>query len=223
MAISRDTGATKNLASAATTLAFTAATLTNGESLVISVSIASAATVAGISDGSANTYSFKSGITNGSAVRSETWTCPITAATASRTITITFSVSTLASAAYELYIGVSSFGNAGTPKTGTSFFVGVGILTQDYGNWVVGSLASATHSGDTFAGQDGTITQYVIPALTTASTALVDNGSGQQPVGTMDCSLQVSTSRAWASTGVELRSGNPSASIIEAPQNSNIS
>src|ERR1039458_5907828 len=97
MSISATLGATASLASAGTSLAFGANTLTFGQTVVVAVSILDTTkTVSGISDG-VNTYTLQTAQNNSTNVRVELWAAPITAVTASRTITITFSGSTLAS------------------------------------------------------------------------------------------------------------------------------
>jgi hypothetical protein len=211
MTIAATTGATASLAVAGTSLAFAASTQTNGQIIVVSVSIAGTSTVSSISDGT-NTYTFRSGITNGSAVRSETWTALITGSTASRTITINFSGSTLASAAYQAFSGSTGIGNIATPTTGVSSrFSELYIPIQDNGSFVVASHAIATSSGDTLTQADGTKQQSIVPALTTAATGLVI--SNEFFVCNLATNLFISASRSWAATGIELRTGSTSAAV----------
>lgn len=215
MSISATTGATISNSSAGTTLAFAANTLTNGQLLVVAVAILSASvTVSSIADG-ANTYALLSSVTNASGVRTELWSAPVTAATASRTITVTLSGSAFASAAFEEYAGVASgMGNVGSTATGSGFNPMGTVATQDTGNWSVSAIAVASSSGDTFTADCGTKRQSVVPALTTAGVALVD--SVATALATLEDSLILSASRAWAVAIAELRTG-AAASYLTAP------
>jgi hypothetical protein len=215
MSISPTTGQSVNLASAATSLAFAAGTLTNGQLVAVCIAIlTTTVSVSSISDGS-NTYTLQSSANSGTSVRTEIWTAPITAATGSRTITINFSGSTLASAAYEEYAGVSSIGNIGTTATGTSTYAEGDVATQDGNNWSVCAIAVASSSGDTFTADLGTIRQSKIPALTTAGVGLIDNTS-VGVVGALRNAILLSTSRAWAAAAIELRSGGSAINVTES-------
>ena len=217
MAITPTAGATANtILAGASFLIFPSGTLTNLQTVIVCVSIDGTSTVSNISDSSGtNLYTFRSGVTNGSSVRSEIWSANITAPTASRTINVVFSSSSLASAAYEEYAGVSSIGNIATPATGTNAYPDALVLTQDSNNWVVGALAVDTNSGDTFSTFEGIIRQSIIPTLTTSSTALVDNTG--IPVATYSCGIRVSNAtRVWAATGLELRTGGTPVIITDS-------
>jgi len=210
MAISATTGATASLSSAATSLAFAANTLTNGQRVVIGIAIANTSvSVSSITDG-VNTYTLITAANNSSNVRVELWSGPVTAATGSRTITINFSGSTLASAAYEEYAGMTGLGNIGPSATGNTNIPDCAINTQDNGSWGVGAIAVATTSGQTFTGALlGTLRQSVIPALTTASIALVDVGPIQYPNTAFTVGTQMGSSaiNQYAAAALELRTG----------------
>lgn len=205
MAISPTLGATASNAVAGGSLAFASASQTNGQYYVITISIAGTATVSSISDGT-NTFTFRSGITNGTSVRSEIWTMVVTGSSASRTITINFSGSTLASASYEEYAGPTAIGNIGTPATGTGAPAGSTVVTQDNGSYSVTCIAIATSSGDTVASNVGFIRQSIIPALTTAANVLMDS-TAPYTSNWPDNIILSNNTRLWASTSLELRTG----------------
>ena len=216
MAISATAGGTVNNATAGTSLAFTAGTLTNGQLVVVAVAIlVTTVSVSGISD-TVNTYTFQSAIDSGTGVRVELWTAPVTTATASRTITVTLNGSSLASAAYEEYAGATSgVGNIGTAVAGSSFYPEADAATQDGNNWGIAAIAVASSSGDTFTADLGTIRQSLVPALTTAGVALVDNTA--QYLATMRNAVRLSASRTWAAAGLELRTGGAAINVTAAP------
>src|ERR1039458_3468581 len=116
MLISATLGATASLSSAATSLAFASNTFTYGQTVVVGVSIPGTATVSSVTDSLGNTYTQRSTSTNGTTIRSELWTAPVTVA-GSSVITISFSGSTLASAVYEEYVAGAP---ASTPLVSSS-------------------------------------------------------------------------------------------------------
>ena len=121
---------------------------------------------------------------------------------------------TLASAAYSEYAGSTGLGNVGAAATGNSQYPEGDVTTQDTSSWGVCAISAATLSGDTFTADLGTIRQSVVPALTTAAVALVDNTS----IGTAKLrqGVLLSNSRAWAAAAVELRTG-VAATVIVPP------
>jgi large repetitive protein len=211
MAIAPTTGAAASLSSAATTLSFAANTLTNSRIVIVVVSILDTTkSVSGVSDG-ANTYTLIGGGNNASNVRVEMWAATVSAATASRTITITFSGATLASAAYEEYSGSTGTGRIGSLATGNLNVIPAGgATTQDNGSWLIAAMAVATLSSDGFLASNGTIRQSVIPALTSGSIALVDLGPLAYAAATTP-QIQMAggpgVQRQYATFELELRTG----------------
>lgn len=214
MAIAPVTGSTTSNSVAGTTLAFASTSLTNGDLIVVSVSIDSASvTVSGIADTGLNTYTLQSSKTNGSC-HVEIWTAPVTSATAARVITVTLSGSALASAAFEEYSGVASgIGNIGTASSGTGTYASDSVATQDTSNWTATAIAAVTSSGNTFTAVMGTIRQSVIPALTTTATAMIDNSS--IAIATVTDALFISASSVWVAVTIELRTGATATDITE--------
>jgi hypothetical protein len=104
----------------------------------------------------------------------------------------------------------------GTTASGSTIYAEADVATQDTGSWGVTAFAVATNSGDTFTANLGTIRQHLIPALTTAGVALVDNTS---TVATPELRnlIYVSTARAWGAAAMELRTGV--AATLEEPAN----
>jgi len=223
MAIAATTGAVISNATATTTLAFPANTLTNSRIVIVTVAMLDTTVgVTGITDGS-NVGAFIGGGNNSTNVRVEMWSVPITAATGSRTLTISFSGSTLASAAYEEYSGSTGVGRIGTLATGLLNVIPAGgATTQDNGSWLVAGMAVATVSGDTFLSSNGTIIQSTIPVLTTSSTELVDIGPLAYASATTP-QIQMgggpSVQRQYATFELELRTGTgpPTALSVTAP------
>ena len=210
MAIAVVGGASASLAVAGTSLAFAAAGQTATDITIIAVAIlTTTVTVSGISDGT-NTGVFRGAINNSTNVRVELWSLPI-ASSATRTITITFSGSTLASAAYEEYSGSTGIGNIGSGSTGNSQSAQAIVTEQDTSSWVIVANAFASSSGDTLSGVVGTNRQSVIPALTTSGVSLSDvTEVASIPVLT---SIWISNARQWAAIGLELRTGVSATSI----------
>lgn len=214
MAIAPVRGASASLAVAATSLAFASAAQTSGDTTVIAIAILTTTiSVSSISDGT-NSGVFRAAINNSTNVRVELWTLPI-ASSATRTITINFSGSTLASGAYEEYSGSTGIGNISTGSTGNSQSAQESVTEQDTSSWVIVANAFASSSGDTLAAVVGNDRQSVIPALTTAGVSLSDvTEVASIPVIT---SVWISNARQWASIGLELRTGVASTTI--APSN----
>lgn len=107
-----------------------------------------------------------------------------------------------------IYLGTLqaiTIGNIGSTATGTSMYAEGDVLSQDSSNVGVTAIAVASSSGDTFGSYMGTARQYLIPALTTAGVALVDNTS--LAIVTLREAITISASRAWAAVSLELRTG----------------
>lgn len=207
MAITATTGATVNNASAGTSLTFAATSLTTGQDVVIAVAILdTTVSVNSITDTASNAYTLKSAVNNGTSVRVEIWACHSITGNASDVIVVNLSGSSLASAAFEEYAGATSgIGSIGATRTGTGTYAEGNVVSQDANNWSIAAIAVASSSGDTFTASLGTIRRSLIPALTTAAVALVDNTAA--PLVTLRDLVQISTSRAWAATCIELRTG----------------
>lgn len=92
--------------------------------------------------------------------------------------------------------------NTGT-NTGDSSYPLVGVVTQDVNNVVVGALAFACQSGDTFNTDNASIRQSVVPSLTSVGVALAD--ILQPGVGTANPEVRLSAVREWAGAGLEMR------------------
>jgi large repetitive protein len=212
MSIAAVSGSTQNNSSSGTSLAFSSASFTLGNMIVVAVSVSSASvSVSSISDG-VNTYTLQSFALN-STVRSEIWTAPVTTG-GTLTITVTLSGSALASACYEQYSGVTAIGNVGTGLLSASWNALGSVTLQDSGSFAVSAMAIGTSSGDTATGSVGTIRRSVIPALTTTATLLMDVTSVTPSYVSNVASL--SAVRSWAVTTVELRSGGGGL-VVEAP------
>ena len=226
MAITATLGGTINNAVAGTTLTFGAVSLSTGQDVVVAVAILDTTkSVSTITDTALNTYTLKSAVNNGSNVRVEIWEAHNITGNASDVILVTLSGATLASAAFEEYAGVASgVGTVGSTATGTSFDPEGDVLTQDGNNWSVAAIGVATLSGDTFTADLGTKRQALIPALTTASVALVDNTT--IALATLRNGVLLSASRAWAAVTLELRTGAAAINItpeqIKAPISSGL-
>lgn len=207
MAIAPVTGQKVNNATAGTSLAFPAQTITAGEDIVVVVAIlTTTVSVSSITDTKGNTYTQKAAVNNGSAIRIEIWASHGVAAQSNNVVTVNLSGSSLASAAYQIYSGVAGLGNTNT-NTGSSVFPESDLSTQDANNFLVLGYAIGSSSSDTATAKDNvTIRQTEIPALTTAGAVLADNTSAPGPVELISRIL-LSTSRSWAAAGVELRSG----------------
>jgi hypothetical protein len=187
---------------------------TAGRDIVVGVAILNTTvSVSAITDTAGNSYSLKSSINNGTAVRVELWEAHSITANASNVIAVTLSGSSLASAAYEEYAGASlGVGNIGTAATGTNANPEGDVATQDGNNWGVTAIAVASNSGDTFTANLGTKRKAVIPALTTASIALVDNTSPAVVSGLRN-GIVLSASRAWTAASLEFRTGSSAINV----------
>jgi hypothetical protein len=98
---------------------------------------------------------------------------------------------------------------------GTGFYPEADLATQDSTNWIVTAVATASTSGDTFTAYEGTIRRSLVPALTTASIALIDNTCViQSPI--MRGGVQNSASRVWAAASLELRTGAAAMSVVKS-------
>lgn len=206
MAISATTGGTVNNTSAGTSLAFSANTSTTGQAIVVAIAIlSSSVTVSSVTDTSGTTYSRLAAITNSSGVRVELWGNANITGHSSNVITVNLSGSALASASYEEYSGVTAFGHTSSGSTGGNLYPQDNVATQDASNWAVTGAAIASSSGDTLTATWGTIRQSIIPALTTAGSALLDATSLYTSMLTN--LVRISSSRVWAAASVELRTG----------------
>jgi hypothetical protein len=216
VAITATTGGTINNSSAGTTLTFSSFSATATQDIVVAVAIlTTAVSVSTVTDTAGNTYTLKSQVNNSTSVRAEIWEAHSITANASNVIVVTLSGSSLASAAFEEYAGASSgVGLAGTTATGTSANPEGHVATQDGNNWSAGCIAVASSSGDTFTANLGTIRRSLVPALTTAGVALIDNSSAG--LVTLRNAALLSASRAWAAVGFELRTGAAAIAITPA-------
>jgi len=207
MAISATTGRTINNAVAGTSLVFAATTTTTGQAIVLAVAIldTTKSVSSVVASPSGSVFTLKTAQNNGSAVRLELWECQSITGNAADVITVNFSGSTLASGAWEAYSGSTALGNIGTASTGTGFEPQSSVTTQDNGSFAVAGIAIASSSGDTFTAALGTIRQSLVPALTTAGVALIDNTTSY--ISSLRNQALLNNSRAWVSTGLELRTG----------------
>lgn len=207
MTIAATTGKTVNNSTAGTSLVFASAATTTGQAIVVAVAILNTTvSVSSITSTSGSVFTLKAAQNDGSSsIRAELWECQSVAGNAAEVITVTFSAATLASAAWEEYSGSSALGHVGTGNSGLSNTTEADVTTQDNGSFAVCAVAMATSSGDTLGGNLGTVRQSLVPALTTASIAIIDNTSAY--AASVRDSLIISTSRAWASAALELRTG----------------
>ena len=208
MGIARTLGATAKNTTATTTLAFAAASQTNGQKIVVAVSIAlgSGASVSGISDGT-NTYTLQSAQSYNGTVRAEVWVATVTGATASRTITITFSASTLAAAAYEEVSGSTAIGNIAVAASGTGGPISINQALQDNGSWAMTAVAWVLASGDVpVNGVEGNWQQTVTSAtVTTVGVGLVEIPC--QFAITVAAMATIPAGKDWVAVSIELRTG----------------
>lgn len=212
MAVSQINGATINNAVAGASLVFAAQSATAGNDIIVNVSILDTTkSVTSITDTAGNSYALKASVNNGSSIRIETWAAHSITGNASNVVTVNFSGNTLASAAKEQYSGVSSYGATST-NTGSSRYPQGDCATQDANNWNVTGIAAATSSGDTFTIDLGTLRQNLVPALTTAGVALIDNSEIAQAAH-LNNYATLSNSRDWATATLELRSGGSAAAV----------
>ena len=216
MAITATTGGTINNAVAGTTLSFGAFASTATQTITVAVAIlTTTVSVSTITDTALNTYTLKSSQNNSTNVRVELWEASNIAANAANVILVTMSGASLASAAFEEYAGSTAIGNVGTPATGSNGYPQAGAATQDTSSWVITAVAAATTSGDTFAAQLGTLRRSLVPALTTAAVALIDNTSVITSPALRGMT-SLSTARNWAATALELRSGITATTAVES-------
>src|ERR1017187_5040332 len=152
MAISFTTGGTINNATVGTSLVFGAFSATATQAVVVGVSILSTGvSVSGITDTAGNTYTLQAAGNNGSNVRVELWAAHGITGNGSSVITVALSGSSLASAAFEEYAGVTAIGNVSPVSTGNNTTPNAPIATQDSNNWGVAAYGVASSSGDTIA------------------------------------------------------------------------
>lgn len=212
MAIAAQGGTSANNSGSVSSLALPSYPTTTGRTLVLVVALgATGSSVSSISS-SAGSYSWTlQSSQNGTGVRSEIWTSPVTTGAATVfTVNITGGATSVA-AALEEYSGPTAIGNTGT-GSGSSAALRASAALQDQNNFVVAGLAFACQSGDTLAVSLGTSQQSSIPAATAVGVALYDNTS------LLCCTLadqaDISASRNWAATAVELRSGSAATSAL---------
>lgn len=216
MAILQTAGNKASNGSAGTTLSAPAIAVTSGEAVIVGVALANtSASVLTVTDTALNTYSLITSITEGSALRIELWATTNASANATNVILVTTTASTLMAIALEAYSGAVStyLGNNATADAASDNFPFIAVTMQDGGNWVISALAFACNSGDTFTAAEGTIRQSVVPALTSVAIALVDNNC--PTTGKYPCGALISTARAWASAGVELRTHATAVPLID--------
>jgi hypothetical protein len=215
MAILSVGGTTVSNATAGNLLSMPVETLTFGNFIVVTVAILTPSiSVSSIVDSASNTYTLQSAINNGSSIRSEIWTAPILSSTGSQTVVVNLSGNTLASAAYEMFSGVTSGSfNVGSSIGSNSIPEGF-VATQDSNNYVITGVSVATTSGATFSEVGGVTTnilQSIVPSLTSASSALLSNTT-YIPC-TISTIVTLSSSFSWATTSIELRSGSATSSV----------
>lgn len=208
-------GSAAALSAAATSIAFSAAAQMAGQIIVVGVAILDTTkSVSGISDG-VNTYTLQSAGNNSTNVRVEEWACAV-ASSATRTITVSFTGSTLAAAAYEEYGGPPSAVGTYIPSIYTansSLPAANGAQPiQDIGNWFVAAIAMATTAGDTISALDGNLRQSAIPTVTGAAIALVDFGPFNYGIYAWAPGVQIVSGALRQSAGadLQLRTGNGS-------------
>ena len=204
MAISATGGTAANNSGSVTSLALSSYTTTTGRTLVMMVVLGSTGSSVSSSSNSAGSYSWtlKASV-NGTGVRVEVWTSPVTTGAAT-VFTINISGATSVEASLEEYSGVNSVGNSHT-GSGSSVTLWDQADTQDGNNWVVSGLGFACVSGDTLTALTGTSRQSSIPAATAVGGALYDNTDVVD--GNFGNWTRISNSRNWAAASVELRSG----------------
>lgn len=207
MAISQTTGTATNNSGAVSSLALSAFTTTTGRTLVLVVVLGSTSSSVSSITNAGGTYSWTlRSSQNGTGVRTETWTSPVTTgASTTFTVNITGGATSI-SAEVEEYSGVSSIGHVSTATGADVNLMDLGVLTQDGNNWVITGFGFVCQSGDTLTAQStGTSRQSSIPAATAVGGALYDN---TQPLAaTFGNATKLSTSRNWAAASVELRTG----------------
>lgn len=226
MAISATGGQTVNNTSLTSSFSFAAGTLTLGQFVVVGVSIANSnAAVSSISD-TVNTYTFKQASSNTGNCRIELWTANVTAATASRTITVNMNTAGAATAAYEEYAGaVGGFGNLGNANVGFSQNPYTDVVTTFASDWGVGAFSILTNTTDTIAdeGISGVARrQQLVPVSTgTVPGILVADFTSILVSVALPLACTVNVARAWASTSINLQTGTtpntPTANKFKAP------
>lgn len=209
MAIAAQGGNASNNSGSVTSLALSSYTTTTGRYVVIVVVLGSTSSSVSSISSSAGTYSWTvSASTNGTGVRVEVWTSPVTVGAAT-VFTINISGATSVEGSLEEYSGVGSIGHTSSQSGTTLNMIDFGVLTQDGNNFVVTGFGFACQSGDTFSAQVGNQRQSSIPAATAVGGALYDN---TEPLdGTFGNATKLSTSRNWASASIELRTSGGAA------------
>lgn len=206
MAIAQTTGGAANSgASNVASQASPSVTTTTGRKVVVVVILGSTSSSVSSITTSAGTYSWTLQVSkNGTGVRIEVWTSPVTTGAATVFTANITGGNTTCAIAVEEYSGVNSFGNTSS-TSGSDINPGDYTTTQDGNNWAVAGVGFSCQSGDTFTIQNGTQRQSSIPAATAVGVALCDNTQViDGPVYVLE---RISTARNWACASVELRSG----------------
>jgi hypothetical protein len=200
---------------AATTLVLTSiGAVTAGQYSFVAISIATTtASISSVTDNLGNTYSRQSFLQNAAGVRVELWAAQVVTGSITA-LTITVSVSSLMAACVVVYAGVNALGNTETAG-GTSAIVVGSLTTQDTGNWNVAAFGFVCASGDSITQTFGTRERYVVPSLASVGCALIDASYTGPGLSILQATL--STSRAWAVAGVELRTSVAFGGFLDIP------
>ncbi len=221
--ISRVGGASNNTGSSTTATSLSIAyTSANGNTIVAVCALGStSSSISSITD-NGSTWAFRTGVNNGTAVRSEIWSTTAGSSVASASFTINISGGTPASCALEEYAGVLTLGGTATNQA-TSGTMSVGLTTQDANNYVVAGLGGNIYYG--YNPTSGAIRQTggltTNPGNNYVEMDLFDNTAA---TATLVTNSSVSGSAAWAAPALELRSvgGSLSIPVISAVGSSGI-
>lgn len=203
MAIAATGGNASSNSGSVTSLALASYTTTTGRVVVIAAALGSTSSSVLSIGSSAGTYSWTlQAAVNGTGVRTEIWASPVTVGAATVfTVNITGGATSIAAALEEYSGATSTFGNTGT-SSGSNNTARQQIVMQFGGDFGVAALGFACQSGDTISADLGNSRQSSVPAATAVGIYLFDNS--MKGNGTVVDQGLISTSRNWATAGVEL-------------------
>ena len=185
---------------------------------IVAIAIAvTSVSVTSISDSLGGVYTLRAA-QNGSAVRTELWTAPCTAAGLSaNTPVVTLSGSSLACAVASNWYGLTTwtFGNT-MSATGTDYVTLSSLTIQDQANMAVCAVGFVNPTGFTATANFGLINQQVVPSVSSVGVVLMDGGYTNATGPGYEVGLILGgLSENWAQAGVELRTTLGSAAIAD--------
>lgn len=191
------------------TTASATVTINTGDTVVLAISIHANTSPSLVQDSGGSVYKFRRAINNGTTCRIELWTTDAGTAIASTSVTVQFAASTTYVVSASTYTGVLGLGGL-TTNSGTSTAPSVNGVVEDTNNFI--AMAVAAVGVGTFS---ATVPNVIRTSAETAGGSASTNQGGATAdagafatLGVNTVTGTLSTSEAWATAGIELRSAS---------------